>query len=57
MLTPATSPHEFSTDRIAALIDSSRALTGALALALASIARGELSASEIDALAACRTWA
>ena len=37
-------------DRIAALIESSRALSGVLALALASTPRGELSASEIDAL-------
>jgi hypothetical protein len=38
-------------DRIAALIDSSRALSGALALALASTPRDELSPSEIDSLA------
>lgn len=37
-------------DRIAALIDSSHALNGVLALALASTPRGEISASEIDAL-------
>jgi len=37
-------------DRIAALIDSSRALSGVLALMLASTPPGELSASEIDAL-------
>ena len=37
-------------DRIAALIESSRALSGVLALVLASTPPGELSASEIDAL-------
>ena len=37
-------------DRIAALIDSSRALSGVLALMLASTPPGEISASEIDAL-------
>jgi hypothetical protein len=37
-------------DRIAALIESSRALSGVLALVLASTPSGELSASEIDAL-------
>ena len=37
-------------DRIAALIESSRAQSSVLALALASTPRGELSASEIDAL-------
>ena len=37
-------------DRIAALIKSSRALSGVLALVLASTPPGELSASEIDAL-------
>lgn len=36
--------------RIAALIESSRTLSGVLALALASTHRGEISASEIDAL-------
>ena len=37
-------------DRIEAIIDSLIALSGALALALASTPHGELSASEIDAL-------
>ena len=37
-------------DRIVALIESSRALSGILALVLASTPPGELSASEIDAL-------
>jgi hypothetical protein len=37
-------------DRIAALIESPRALSGVLALVIASTPRGELSASEIDAL-------
>ena len=37
-------------DRITALIESSRALSGVLALVLASTPPGELSASEIDAL-------
>ena len=37
-------------DRIAALIKSSRALSGVLALVLASTPPGELSASEMDAL-------
>ncbi len=37
-------------DRIVALIKSSRALSGVLALVLASTPPGELSASEIDAL-------
>jgi len=37
-------------DRIAALIESSRALSGGLALVLASTPPGELSASEMDAL-------
>lgn len=37
-------------DRIAALIESSRALSGVLALVLASTPPGEFSASEIDAL-------
>ena len=37
-------------DRIAALIRSSRALSGVLALVLASTPGGELSASEMDAL-------
>ena len=37
-------------DRIAALTESSRALSGILALVLASTPLGELSASEIDAL-------
>ena len=37
-------------DRIAALIESSRALSGVLALVVASTPPGELSASEIDAL-------
>ena len=37
-------------DRIATLIESSRALSGVLALVLASTPRGELSASEMDAL-------
>jgi hypothetical protein len=37
-------------DRIAALIESSRALSGVLALVLASTPPGELSASEMDAL-------
>jgi hypothetical protein len=37
-------------DRIAALIESTRALSGVLALVLASTPPGELSASEIDAL-------
>jgi hypothetical protein len=37
-------------DRIAALIESTRALSGVLALMLASTPPGELSASEIDAL-------
>ena len=37
-------------DRIVALIESSRALSGVLALVLASTPPGELSASEIDAL-------
>jgi len=36
-------------DRIAALIESSRALSGVLALVLASTPPGELSASEMDA--------
>jgi hypothetical protein len=39
-----------TTDRITALIESSRALSGVLALVLASTPPGELSASEIDAL-------
>ena len=38
-------------DRIAALIETSHALSGVLALALASTPREEISASEIDALA------
>ena len=37
-------------DRIAALIESSRALSGVLAMVLASTPPGKLSASEIDAL-------
>jgi hypothetical protein len=37
-------------DRVAALIESSRALSGVLALVIASTPLGELSASEIDAL-------
>ena len=37
-------------DRIAALIESSRALSGVLTLVVASTPPGELSASEIDAL-------
>ena len=37
-------------DRIVALIESSRALSGVVALVLASTPPGELSASEIDAL-------
>ena len=37
-------------DRIAALIKSTRALSGVLALVLASTPPGKLSASEIDAL-------
>ena len=37
-------------DRIRVLIDSLRALSGTLALALASTPRAELSASQIDAL-------
>ena len=37
-------------DRIAPLIESLRALSGVLALVLASTPPGELSASEIDAL-------
>ncbi|MFZ1885024.1 MAG: hypothetical protein WAU53_15855 [Rhodoplanes sp.] len=37
-------------DRIAALIESTRALSGVLALVLASTPPGELSASEMDAL-------
>ena len=37
-------------DRIVALIESSQALSGVVALALASTPPGELSASEIDAL-------
>ena len=37
-------------DRIAALTESSRALSGILALVLASTPGGELSASEMDAL-------
>ena len=37
-------------DRIAALIESSRALSGVLALVLASTPPGELSASEMDAV-------
>ena len=37
-------------DRIAALIESSRALSGVLALVISSTPRGELSASDIDAL-------
>jgi hypothetical protein len=37
-------------DRIAALIESSRALSGVLALVLASTPAGELSASELDSL-------
>jgi len=37
-------------DRIVALIESSRALSGVLALVLASTPPGELSANEIDAL-------
>jgi hypothetical protein len=37
-------------DRIAALIESSRALSGVLALVLASTPPGELSANEMDAL-------
>ena len=37
-------------DRIAALVESSRALSGVLALVLASTPPGEISASEIDAL-------
>ena len=37
-------------DRIAALIESSRALSGVLTLVLASTPPGELSAIEIDAL-------
>ena len=37
-------------DRIAALIKSTRALSGVLALVLASTPPGELSASELDAL-------
>jgi hypothetical protein len=38
-----------SIDRITALIESSRALSGVLALMLASTPSGELSASEMDA--------
>ena len=38
-------------DRIAALIESSRALSGVLALVLAGTPYREISASEIDALA------
>ena len=37
-------------DRVAALIESSRALSGVLALVLASTPAGELSASELDSL-------
>jgi hypothetical protein len=37
-------------DRISSLVDSSRTLSGVLALALASTPHGEISASEIDAL-------
>jgi len=37
-------------DRMGALVDSSHALSGALALLLASTPAGEISASEIDAL-------
>jgi hypothetical protein len=37
-------------DRVAALIESSRALSGVLALVLASTPVGELSASELDSL-------
>lgn len=37
-------------DRITALIESSRALSGVLAMTLASTPSGEVSASEIDAL-------
>lgn len=37
-------------DQVAALIESTRALSGVLALVLASTPPGELSASEIDAL-------
>ena len=37
-------------DRISALIESSRALSGVLTLVLASTPPGELSASEIDSL-------
>jgi hypothetical protein len=37
-------------DRIEALIESSRALSGVLALVLASTPAGELSASELDSL-------
>ena len=37
-------------DRIAALIESTRALSGVLALVLASTPPGELSASDMDAL-------
>ncbi|MFO1100168.1 MAG: hypothetical protein U1E81_18370 [Xanthobacteraceae bacterium] len=37
-------------DRITALVESSRALSGVLALMLASTPSGELSASEMDAL-------
>ena len=41
---------EETIDRIAALIELSRALSGVLALVLASTPPGKLSASEIDAL-------
>jgi len=37
-------------NRIGALVDSSHALSGALALLLASTPRGKISASEIDTL-------
>jgi hypothetical protein len=37
-------------DRITALVESSRALSGVLALMLASTPGGEVSASEMDAL-------
>ena len=37
-------------DRITALVESSRALSGVLALMLASTPSGELSANELDAL-------
>lgn len=37
-------------DQITALVESSRALSGVLALMLASTPSGELSASEMDAL-------